>query len=99
MRREQEAERSELSARAEELRRALQELEAQRRLRAQVVPREDLALYDRLASRMGGVAVARVVSGTCQACRVSLPSGYVQRARTSSDPVYCSSCGRILYVP
>ena len=56
-----------------------------------------LSLYDNLRSSRQGIAVARVERGTCQGCRITLPTRVVQQARTSPEPVKCPSCSRILY--
>jgi predicted nucleic acid-binding Zn-ribbon protein len=57
-----------------------------------------LALYAQLAERKAGVAVAVVQNGACSACNVSLPTGIVSNARViEGNPVYCPSCGRILF--
>ncbi len=57
-----------------------------------------MELYDQLGARKAGVAVATVKNGTCGACNVSLPTGVVSSARIEEGvPVYCPSCGRILY--
>jgi predicted nucleic acid-binding Zn-ribbon protein len=57
-----------------------------------------LALYTQLAERKAGVAVAVIQNGACSACNVSLPTGVVNGARVSEgNPVYCPSCGRILF--
>lgn len=57
-----------------------------------------LALYTQLAERKAGVAVATVQNGACSVCNVSLPTGVVASARTiEGNPVYCPSCGRILF--
>jgi predicted nucleic acid-binding Zn-ribbon protein len=58
-----------------------------------------LATYERLRPRKGGRAVALVQDNRCLACRVSLPSGDVQRARGADPPHTCENCGRLLYVP
>jgi predicted nucleic acid-binding Zn-ribbon protein len=56
-------------------------------------------LYDRLqANRQRGAVVAKVVGGACQGCRIALPMNLIQRARSGSEIVQCSSCERILYV-
>lgn len=57
----------------------------------------DIPVYDRLRSQRAGRAVARVDRSLCEGCRVFLPTHLVQKARTSPAPVFCSSCGRILY--
>jgi len=57
-----------------------------------------LTLYTQLAERKAGVAVAAVQNGSCSACNVSLPTGIVANARViEGNPVYCPSCGRILF--
>ncbi|MFH1640086.1 MAG: C4-type zinc ribbon domain-containing protein [Chloroflexota bacterium] len=45
-----------------------------------------------------GHAVAKIEQGVCSGCRISLPSREIQRAR-GKHLVWCSSCGRLLYMP
>jgi predicted nucleic acid-binding Zn-ribbon protein len=54
--------------------------------------------YDRLRSRLGGVAIARLVGSTCQGCHLALSAVEVDRIRRLSldDPVHCEECGRLL---
>jgi uncharacterized protein len=56
-----------------------------------------LRLYEILRRSKGGLAVVAVQQRSCQGCRIALPSSEEQKARTSTDLVTCSSCGRILY--
>lgn len=56
----------------------------------------ELVRYEGLRRSKGGQAVARVVRGLCQACRMSLPSQHMQRVRTGRQTVFCNSCGRML---
>ncbi len=56
-----------------------------------------LRMYDGLRSTRQGLAVAKVERGSCQGCRITLPTRVVQQARTSAEPVKCPSCSRILY--
>ena len=63
---------------------------------AQGVSPLELAKYEGLRASKGGKAVATVVRGLCQACRMSLPSQQLQRVRNGSRIVNCNSCGRIL---
>lgn len=67
------------------------------RLAASVTPSE-LTSYETLRVRKGGQAVARVERGLCQACRMSLPTQHLQRVRSGRQTVFCSSCGRILFL-
>jgi predicted nucleic acid-binding Zn-ribbon protein len=58
----------------------------------------DLQLYERLRRARAGRAVSKVERGTCQGCRISLPTTVFQRARSGLKIVQCTSCERILYV-
>jgi uncharacterized protein len=60
-----------------------------------MIPPEELRFYNDLKRRRG-VAVARVEKGVC-ACRITLSSAELQRARTGRI-VQCSSCSRILFI-
>ena len=57
-----------------------------------------LAQYERVRSAYQGHAVAKVERGRCTGCRIALPTGDLQQARTAKDLVLCGNCGRILYV-
>ena len=88
----------------DEMAAARRELEAEgHRLtarRSQVAAQADAAslrLYESLRRSKGGLAVVPVQQRSCQGCRIALPSSEEQKARTSTDLVTCSSCGRILY--
>lgn len=56
------------------------------------------ATYERLRGRMAGVAVARVVSGACTGCHLSLPANDLERMTKLGPGQYatCEQCGRIL---
>ena len=56
-----------------------------------------LRLYESLRRSKGGLAVVPVTQRTCMGCRIALPSGDEQRARSSEDLVTCRNCGRILF--
>lgn len=88
----------ELGERQAGLEREILELEGRRDGDASEIEPRLLSLYDRLAGTRSGRAVAKVEGGACQGCRISLPMNLVQRARSGSDLVQCSSCERILYV-
>ncbi len=55
-----------------------------------------LRTYDNLRRTKSGLAVVDLRQRTCQACRVSLPIHFEQRARQGDVLVLCQSCGRIL---
>lgn len=60
--------------------------------------KSSLTLYEQLRKRKGGVAVAPLQGDTCGACNMQVPSGVISAARVAdTEPVYCPSCGRILF--
>jgi predicted nucleic acid-binding Zn-ribbon protein len=73
----------------------LDELKSARKLLINEINADTLKSYERLMLKKG-LAVARVEQGRCQGCRISLPVQQLQLAR--SGPVFCSSCGMILYL-
>ncbi len=54
--------------------------------------------YEKLRNAKGGLAVAKVTRGLCQACRMSLPTQQQQKVRNGRQTVLCSTCGRILFL-
>jgi predicted nucleic acid-binding Zn-ribbon protein len=86
-----------LTAELQELKNALVELRQRQQLLAAGIESETLELYRRL-KKGKGTAVASVEQGICRGCRISLPIGDLQEAR-SGRLVQCGSCGRILYLP
>lgn len=81
-----------------ELKERLAHLRKERAQLEKMIGTEDLALYGELCHRKGGLAVALLQGGICQACRVALPTSQVQQARSGNSLSFCSSCQRILYV-
>jgi predicted nucleic acid-binding Zn-ribbon protein len=57
----------------------------------------ELADYDDLSRRLGGVAVVRMKRGACQGCRVDVPTGVARAVERGEGLHYCTICSRILY--
>ncbi len=55
-----------------------------------------LAQYEYVRRSHQGGAMAKVERGMCTGCRLTLPTGEVQRVRAARELITCSSCGRIL---
>lgn len=91
-------EREDMGARTGELEAELSKLLQERESAAAEIDPSLLRLYDVLRTNKGGRAVAKVVGGACQGCRISLPMNVMQRARAANEIVQCPSCERILYV-
>ena len=88
-----------LTVKAEETRALLDDLSPRReRIRA-LISGPALHRYDTLRSSRGGAAIAKVERGMCSGCRVALSTSEQQRIRSAVDPMQCSSCHRILYLP
>ena len=62
------------------------------------VEADDLALYERMRARLGGVALARLVQGRCDGCHVALSASEVDRIRREPPDarIECEHCGRLL---
>ncbi len=78
----------------------LADLEAARAGRLAPVPPSLVVAYEKLRSRLGGVAVARLVGGRCDGCHLSLPAVELDRIRhqPSGTLEHCEQCGRILVI-
>jgi predicted nucleic acid-binding Zn-ribbon protein len=86
-----------LAVEVEELKAKLTELKPERAQMAGQIEAPVLALYHKLRLQKK-TALARVEQGICRSCRISLSASAFQRAR-NGQPVQCSTCGRILYIP
>jgi uncharacterized protein len=76
---------------------ALERLRAERAAAVAPVPPDRLQAYEAMRKRKNGVAVTTVKDGNCSVCGATIRPSEVQAARNAPDPVYCTSCGRILY--
>ncbi len=84
---------SELGAKIDTLRKERDKL-------ASHLDRELLRTYEKIQkAKPDGVAIARVVDGTCQGCYMGLTSQDVNMLmKTSQEAILCRSCTRILYL-
>ena len=70
--------------------------EQDRTLRVQDMDASSVGLYEKLRETRQGRAVARIERGSCQGCRITLPTHVVQRVRGQIKLEQCPSCERIL---
>lgn len=91
-----ETRQTELWIQLEELTERQETLTAERKNMAAGLDAVELTRYEGLRKSKGGKAVARVMRGLCQACRMSLPTQHLQRVRSGRQMVLCNSCGRML---
>ncbi len=59
---------------------------------------DGLGTYEELRRVKQGLAVAKLVQGRCEGCRISLPVSDQRNARSGHKLATCSNCGRILYM-
>lgn len=89
---------SALNDQVQALRNKVAELKSQRSSLLAGIDLPSLSLYEDVARKKGGRAVALLAGQMCQGCRVTLPTGKVQEVRRSTTLVLCTNCGRILVV-
>jgi len=95
----------ELQKRTEELNQILKgidgelaELQARRRAALDGVPQEHLQPYDRVLSRHGDSALARVENQVCQGCFMAVTPQTMNLLLLDRDLSQCRNCLRILYL-
>jgi len=73
-------------------------VDAERQAIATELPDDLLASYEKLRSRLGGVAVARLEGSQCLGCHLSLPATEVDAIRHAAPDAVVTheECGRIL---
>ena len=79
------------------LTRDLDRLAAERAAAESSLPDDQRALYDGLREDKRGVAVAALAENACGACGTNLTPAQLQSVRISPQPVFCPTCGRVLY--
>lgn len=87
-----------LSQQQTELEAELAQLQQTRNMLASEIDSASLDLYEEMRRAKQGQAVAKVVQGRCQGCRISLSVSDQQKARMGQELAQCSNCGRILYL-
>ena len=92
-----EAQRQELSRRAQEVGKLVTELDSERQELAKVVEETLLKEYDFIRKRKQGVALAPVSNGTCLACHMDIPPQQFNELQRLDKIMACQSCKRLLY--
>lgn len=73
-------------------------VQAERAALAADVEPELMATYEELRPRSGGIAIARLVNGSCGGCHLSLAAVEIDRIKKlpAEAVVHCEECGRLL---
>ena len=80
------------------LRGSLAELLKERAALAAAVPPSTLSTFETLFKARKNLAIARVVDGLCEACRVRVRPHLHNQIRAADTVIQCESCQRILYM-
>lgn len=74
------------------------ELKAEREQLMASLPKQLIALYTRLSTRIrDGIAVAEARNNSCTACSISLRPHVMSEIRRGEEIIMCDNCSRILY--
>jgi hypothetical protein len=87
----------EWGASAEESRRRLDVLKAERATKMKALGTEARATYERLSRMRSGFALAEARDYKCMACRMTIRPQVFSDIRRGDSIITCESCGRILY--
>jgi predicted nucleic acid-binding Zn-ribbon protein len=76
----------------------LERVRAERATIAAAIEPDLLAEYDTLRPHSGGIAIARLVGGSCGGCHLGLSAVEVDRIKKlpPEAPAHCEECGRLL---
>jgi hypothetical protein len=94
-----QANQAQLKQRQDTLNQALADLLKRRPTLLSPISQADLNEYENLRAKKGGRGVVAVKNSICQGCGTIASNSQLQRARTGAELTYCTTCGRIFYVP
>jgi uncharacterized protein len=86
-----------LAGDVEALRTSLENIRSERATLVASIDPQVLAVYDLVARRRHGIAVAEARSGICTICHVRLRPQVFNNIRRNDSIIQCDSCQRILY--
>ena len=86
-----------LRASEETLGRRIQELRENRGHLTKQIDEETLRTYERIRSRMGGIAFVASNKERCSACKMQIPHQLYVRLMRGNEILACEYCGRLQY--
>jgi predicted nucleic acid-binding Zn-ribbon protein len=92
-----EADKKALTAEQKDLKTTLERLRAERAGLVAALDPKVLAIFDAVARRRHGVAVAEARDGICTICHVRLRPQVFNTVRRNEEIIQCDSCNRILH--
>jgi hypothetical protein len=92
-----DAERKTMAAESAEMRAALERLRGERATIVASLTPQVLSIFERVAQRRNGIAVAEAREGVCTICHVRLRPQVFNTVRRNEEILQCDHCNRILY--
>jgi uncharacterized protein len=92
-----EAEKQQARERTAVDRKALEELQTERKALVAGINANVYRNYERIRKGRRGIAVAEAVDGRCAACHMAMRLQFFQDLRKGDQVMVCESCGRMLY--
>jgi predicted nucleic acid-binding Zn-ribbon protein len=92
-----DAERKAMTAEHGELQASLERIAAERSTLVAALDPQVLAIFELIAKRRNGIAVAEARDGICTICHVRLRPQVFNTVRRNDQIIQCDSCQRILY--
>jgi hypothetical protein len=96
----------EIGPRSSQIQAEIDRLQPVRDEAADAVPARARDLFERIADRYEGEAMAAIARPNprneeyvCTACHISLVPDLYNRLHVRDEPMLCPSCGRLLYIP
>ena len=96
--RQREEARSDFDKADGELLRQLESMAEKRRILTEKLPTELLSLYEKTATRTGGVALGMLNDSVCGVCRSAIDGGRLIELKASAPLGVCPSCKRLLVI-
>jgi len=75
----------------------IERLDAEKKAAENSISIQDLAYYNKLRLKRGGVAVSTISEGACNSCGATLTPAQEQAVKSPEQTYCCPSCGRMLY--
>ena len=74
------------------------EVKNKRRAAISEIPKDILIKYDSVKQKKGGIALAVMKNKVCDACRMELPAGELDKIKDLDQIYRCPTCGRMLII-
>jgi len=92
------AEKKQIEDSVKELEDKVKVLENKRKQVAADIDPNSLSRYERILKGKNGLAIVKVLNGSCTGCYMNVPAQQVNEIKKHENLIYCEMCARILYI-